>query len=99
MAITNDTRVRNISPTNVKLLKKLSKIFEINTTTGVFLRLIPEYFENQKEIQQLRKKNTKLEQELANSKIELEALQGNVKTFFEIQERAKSQKEALIRAI
>ncbi len=99
MAITNDTRVRNISPTNVKLLKKLSKIFEINTTTGVFLRLIPEYFENQKEIQQLRKKNAKLEQELTTTKTELDVLQGSVKAFFEIQEKANLQKEALLNAV
>ena len=55
MAITNDTRVRNISDEDVKKLEKLSKIFEIKTTTGVLLNLIPEYFSNQATIKGLRK--------------------------------------------
>ncbi|MEM6516935.1 MAG: hypothetical protein AAF688_12180 [Bacteroidota bacterium] len=99
MAITNNTRVRNISPDNVKRLQKLSKIFDIKTTTGVLLHLIPEYFRNQETIKLLKQKNNKLEGELTEARAELETLKGNVKTFFEMQQETQKHKESLLAAV
>ncbi len=77
--------VRNISDEDVKKLKKLSKIFGINTTTGVLLRLIPEYFDNQSSIKKLQAKNGKLERELSEARAELANLKQEAKTFFEME--------------
>ncbi|MEM0930902.1 MAG: hypothetical protein AAGA43_15380 [Bacteroidota bacterium] len=99
MAITSNTMVRNISPENVKLLKKLSNIFDIKTTTGVLLRLIPEYFRHQEAIKLLKQKNNKLERELSEARAELKSLKGDIKFFFEIQEEAQKQKENLLSAV
>lgn len=96
MAITNDTRVRNISDDDVKKLEKLSKIFEIKTTTGVLLNLIPEYFSNQATIKGLRKDKEKLERELIQSRAELANLKKGVKSFFDIEEQMLEQKEYLL---
>ena len=99
MAITSNPTVRNITPENVKLLKKLSNIFDIKTTTGVLLRLIPEYFRNQEAIKLLKQKNNKLERELNEAKAELKTLKGSVKTFFEMQQETQKHKESLLAAV
>lgn len=96
MAITNDTRVRNISHENVKKLEKLSKIFKINTTTGVLLRLIPQYFENQAEIKTLETKNKNLERGLLEARQELANLKGEIQTFFELEKKINQQKQTLL---
>lgn len=96
MAITNDTRVRNITDEDVKKLKKLSKIFGINTTTGVLMHLIPEYFKNQNIINKLQTDKAKLERDLVEARTELTNLKNSVKTFFDMEEQALKQKEYLL---
>ena len=96
MAITNDTRVRNISDEDVKKLQKLSKIFGINTTTGVLLKLIPEYFSNQSSIKRLETSNRKLDKELNEVQEELVNFKGAVRAFLEMEKQTANKKESLL---
>ncbi|PIB39056.1 hypothetical protein [Maribacter sp. 4G9] len=99
MAIANSCYIRNIQKSEQALLKKVGKKFSLNTTPSILMRVLKEFFNDQKTIEKQSRTILKLEQELSEAREELKDYKREVKVLFDIEDELSEQKNKLLQAI
>lgn len=95
MAIATSCYIREIKKEDKALLKKAGKIFNLNTTPSILMRLLKEFFSNRKLIEKQEKQIAKLDGQLYKAVQELENYKFEVGHMFKLENELNKQREKI----
>ncbi|MEE9361358.1 MAG: hypothetical protein V3U92_02035 [Cellulophaga sp.] len=99
MGIQASCYLREITKADQNLLKKAGAIFRLNTTPSVLMRVLKEYFINQKTIDTQTKKIEKLTGQLIEAQQELGEFKKEVGAMFKAEKELNIKRDKILKSL